>query len=194
MVLSSNDQTTKRPPDQATKRPNNQKMEITTTRLRLFPLNRAALEAVYVGNHSRQRPPITLAPDVIGPVIRRAMRAKLQKMSQARLEDFAWYTYWAMVLPETNLTIGLAGFKGEPDMHGEVEIGYGISDAFAGQGYTTEAVRALVNWALAQPECRAVRAVTRRSNRASQRVLEKVGLSAYREGEFEMHWRIRSME
>lgn len=165
-------------------------MEITTTRLRLFPLNRAALEAVYVGNHSRHRPPITLAPDIIGPVIRRAMRAKLQKMSQADLETYAWYTYWAMVLPEREMTIGLAGFKGEPDKYGEVEIGYGIGDAFAGQGYTTEAVQALVNWALAQPECRSVRAITRRSNRASQRVLEKVGLSTYRESEFEVHWRI----
>jgi len=60
------------------------------------------------------------------------------------------------------------------------EIGYAIARTAWGQGFTTEAARAVVEWTLTQPAVRRVWAYTDVENVASARVLEKVGMS--REG------------
>lgn len=62
----------------------------------------------------------------------------------------------------------------------EVEIGYGLARVHWGKGYMPEAVRALIDWAFQQPSIYRVCATTDVENIASQRVLEKVGMS--REG------------
>ncbi|MDO5446140.1 MAG: GNAT family N-acetyltransferase, partial [Eubacteriales bacterium] len=53
--------------------------------------------------------------------------------------------------------------------------GYGIEENYQGCGYATEAVSALVDWALKQPGVMSVMAETEASNIASQRVLKKSG-------------------
>ena len=68
--------------------------------------------------------------------------------------------------------MGNLSFKGFND-DGSVEIGYGIDEAYQGQGYATEAVNAAVMWALQQPGVTRVDAETESDNKASQRVLEK---------------------
>ena len=70
----------------------------------------------------------------------------------------------------------MIGFKGVPDGQGEVEIGYGIDPDFRSKGYTTEAAGMLIDWALQQPSCLVVTAWSDKENRASARVLEKVGM------------------
>ena len=70
--------------------------------------------------------------------------------------------------------IGDLCFKGL-DANGVVEIGYGILEEYQGQSYATEAVGAVVDWALQQPGVTRVEAETSPDNRVSQRVLEKCG-------------------
>ena len=67
-------------------------------------------------------------------------------------------------------------FKGLND-DGSVEIGYGITEENQGKGYATEAVEAVIAWALNQSGVRQVEAETEPGNRKSQRVLEKCGFS-----------------
>ena len=55
------------------------------------------------------------------------------------------------------------------------EIGYWIGASYWGQGYATEAVRALVDHALENGDHTALQAGARVSNPASRRVLEKCG-------------------
>ena len=74
-----------------------------------------------------------------------------------------------------------AGFLGRPTADGTVEIGYGVHGAHRNRGYATEAVRALVAWALGQEGVTRVTARCDPENAASVRVLEKAGLE--REGE-----------
>jgi ribosomal-protein-alanine N-acetyltransferase len=76
---------------------------------------------------------------------------------------------------ERNRVIGTAGFKGPPDTLGLVEIAYGIVPAFEGRGYATEAAAALVEFALATPEVRTIRAHTMPEANASTHVLRKCG-------------------
>ena len=70
--------------------------------------------------------------------------------------------------------VGDAGFH-SPPVDGEVELGYSILPGHRGQGYATEAARALVEWALSQPDVERVVAGAP-DNEASMRVLEKIGM------------------
>lgn len=85
-----------------------------------------------------------------------------------------WYTAWDISLP-CGTRVGDICFKGPPNKLGEVEIGYGILDNFQGQGYATEAVRAMCSWGFSMPGCYFIQAKTEEGSRASERVLEKCG-------------------
>ena len=62
----------------------------------------------------------------------------------------------------------------------KAEIGYVLAQPYWGQGYMPEAVQALISWALQHPQLYRVWAVCDTENRASSRVMEKVGMQ--REG------------
>jgi RimJ/RimL family protein N-acetyltransferase len=85
---------------------------------------------------------------------------------------------WITVImhTDTRVLIGSAGFKDLPDEFGAVEIGYGLIPAYRGQGYATEAARALIAWAATQPRVRRVTAECLRDNEPSIRVLERLGM------------------
>ena len=162
-----------------------------TARLHLYPLSMGQLQLalddqdLLAGALS-----LPIVADMAYDAVYQAMHAKVKKMAQAPLVMHRWYTYWLMILQSNPVGIGLIGFKGAPNMHGEVEIGYGISPEYEGRGYTTEAAQALVDWGLAQSECRSVRAITLKSNIASHRVLEKTGLTIDQVRDDDLIWRI----
>lgn len=85
-------------------------------------------------------------------------------------DDDYWACDWQISLADGS-SVGGIGFKGMPDERGCVEVGYGIDEAFQRRGYATEATRAMVGWALAQPGVRSVVAQTEPENAVSQKVL-----------------------
>jgi class 3 adenylate cyclase len=107
--------------------------------------------------------------------LQRAVRIKLERMALLPVEQHPWQTYWLIVLTETQFGAGLIGFKGVPDAEGRAEVGYGIATEVEGQGYMTEALRRLAEWAWTRPEIRGITATVAPENIASQRVLEKSG-------------------
>ena len=88
-------------------------------------------------------------------------------------DQWAWYAMW-MIEQKDGTHIGDLCFKGLRE-NGVAEIGYGIQEAFQGQGYATEAVQAACRWAFRHAEVRSLEAETDAGNAASQRVLEKCG-------------------
>lgn len=87
---------------------------------------------------------------------------------------------WLMVLradPRNGqrTLIGDIGFKGPPDADGRVDIGYSTCASRRGRGYTSEAVGALCEWAIADPRVRLLVGETFESIPDSIRVLEKNG-------------------
>ncbi len=88
-------------------------------------------------------------------------------------DDYIWYTLWFMELKDfPNVIVGNLSFKGINES-GVVEIGYGINDGFEKNGYMTEAVRAMTQWAYKQPNVKQIEAEAEEDNFASIRVLEK---------------------
>ena len=166
--------------------------ELQTKRLRLLALTVQQL-GLYLTHPDRLEKELgfPISRSNITDRVRGAIQMKLAKMALASEEVHAWYTYWLVVVADEAYGAGLAGFKGYPNGAGEAEIGYGIDPNYQNQGYTTEAVRAMIAWAFLNPDCRSVVAPdTAKSNPASNRVLEKVGMHVYGETDDALSWRI----
>lgn len=100
---------------------------------------------------------------------------EMMKGCKACTDRRQWYGIWDICLADAlDISIGNLSFKGLND-DGIVEIGYGINEEYAGNGYATEAVSAMVSWALSQPGVFRIEAETEPDNLASQRVLAKSG-------------------
>lgn len=100
--------------------------------------------------------------------------------------NYLWHTFWMFNLDRE--IIGTAYFKGLPGREGEVEVDFGISRDFVNQGYTTEALNKLVEWAFRQENVKHVVAETGKENHAAHRVLEKCGFEKYRAMENSFCW------
>jgi len=88
-------------------------------------------------------------------------------------KDFAY----AVTLKENKALIGM--FAVHP-MNLKIEVGYGMARSFWGKGYMTEVLRAVIDWAWAQPDIFRVQAICDVENIGSARVMEKAGMT--REG------------
>lgn len=96
---------------------------------------------------------------------------------QQQPEQFLWYTSWKFCKKENNAVIGYAGFKGLQS-RGFVEIGYGVEEKYEGNGYATEGVKGLCDWAFSTNQVVSIEAETEPDNIASQKVLQKNGFTA----------------
>lgn len=131
---------------------------ITTKRLKIYPISFEELKEVIEKEKN----------DIL-----KIAYSEMLSGCMKNLEDIIWYTLWFIELNNSNdEIIGTLSFKGLSN-DGIVEIGYGIDNKFEGNGYTTEAVNAVVNWAAVQPNVKRIEAEAEESNIASIRVLEK---------------------
>ena len=163
---------------------------IETPRLRLAPLSERQLGLCLHNLPAfEQDLGISFARDVVDTPVLRALGMKLKKMRQADPSTHVWYTYWLVIVQAENVGAGLVGFKGYPNEDGLTEIGYGISPRFQNQGYMTEAVRGLVEWAFSHPFCETVTATTVK-NPASNRLLQKLGARLVEHGRDSSSWKI----
>ena len=90
-------------------------------------------------------------------------------------DQWEWYAIW-MIERKDGTHIGELCFKGL-SADGIAEIGYGISEEYQNNGYATEAVKAILEWAFSHLEVNVVEAETDPDNIASKRVLEKCGFA-----------------
>jgi len=152
---------------------------IETQRLFLSPFTLEQLKIVLVSKDDiAAQVGFQLVENLIEGNAERAVKIKIDKMAKTPLDSHPWFTYWLIVIKSESIGAGLVGFKGSPDVHGVVEIGYGIDPQFRRQGFMTETVRALVGWAFSHPDCRAVVAPgVKLWNIGSQKVLTTAGFS-----------------
>src|SRR6266496_3556514 len=90
--------------------------------------------------------------------------------------DLGPYGMYQIVRRVDAVVVGDIGFHAPPDPSGTVTVGYGLAPSARGEGYATEALRAVIDWALAQPDVRRVEADTAHGNLASRRVMERAGM------------------
>jgi ribosomal-protein-alanine N-acetyltransferase len=164
---------------------------LRTQRLLLVPLTLAQLQLCTTDLPALETElDLSISRDMLTDIAWSAIRKKIEKLTGMVEAHHLWQTYWLIILDENNLGVGLAGFKGYPYESGSSEIGYGIDPAYQNQGYMTEAVKALVDWALQHPFCNTVTATTVK-NPASRRLLEKLGARFIAEDENSTSWEFR---
>ena len=131
---------------------------IETNRLKIYPADKKQMEDL-----------IALQPvDEL-----KAAYAEMLGGALAHPDKWEWYAIW-MIESKGGVHVGELCFKGITET-GSAEIGYGIEDEYRGQGYATEAVTAVADWALRQGGIKCVTAEADKDNAASIRVLQKAG-------------------
>ncbi len=105
------------------------------------------------------------------------------------LEADPRFGVWVVIEESARTLIGDVGFHGPPDPAGTLEIGYALAPDWRGRGYATEAVGSLCAWAEAQVGVSALTARTDPDNRASARVLARLGFVTVGEADGYELWR-----
>ncbi len=82
----------------------------------------------------------------------------------------------AVTLPDDERAIGSCGIRRKPENDWEADIGYDLASEHWGQGYATEAARAMVDFGFRKLGLHRVSSWCIAENVASARVLEKAGL------------------
>jgi ribosomal-protein-alanine N-acetyltransferase len=98
-------------------------------------------------------------------------------------QNYIWHSFFFLVRKTDRIVVGSADFKNNPDNDKTVEIGYGLGKEFEHNGYMTETVNAMCEWALTQPNVKNVIAETDLDGLASQRILKRCGFEIYQKGE-----------
>lgn len=141
-------------------------LQLKTKRLRIIPMSDEEMEQMIAETNDEE------------------LKQAYQKMLDGCLKDAGnrlWYTAWKICLKENMQLVGTAGFKGPAESY-SVEIGYGITEEYEGNGYAVEAAKALIEWAFAQENVFFVEAETAPDNTASMKVLEKLSFKPDRTG------------
>ena len=84
-----------------------------------------------------------------------------------------WHTGWQISLRNGGQIVGLLGFHGIA-VDQTVEIGYEIREAFRGNGYGEEAVKALCDWVFGCEGVYFISALAAEDNAASNHILDKL--------------------
>jgi RimJ/RimL family protein N-acetyltransferase len=144
---------------------------LRTSRLRLRLLSLDETRALLDGRADPARP---FAPGypLDGTLVAAAMAVQHEE-GGTRIGRFGQYQ---VIRERDGLVIGDIGFHGPPDEDGDVSVGFGIVPGARGEGFATEALRAMLDWALAQPEVTSVHADTDYVNIASHQVLAAAGM------------------
>jgi ribosomal-protein-alanine N-acetyltransferase len=97
---------------------------------------------------------------------------------QASLEQYrkGEVAPWGIVLVETGTLTGTIGYMDWDPRHARAEVGYAIGRRYWGRGLMTEALRAVLHFGFRRMYLNRVQALCYPENRASARVMEKVGM------------------
>ena len=166
-------------------------MNIETTRLLIIPLSKEQLANYALADFSLENSLfVNTIQRIVPEFLANTITNKIMPHVNDANKDPLYFTFWTIISKQENVMVGDICFKGEPNEHGEIEIGYGTYPNFEGKGFMTEAVGELIQWAFAQPNVQAVTAQTNPSNIASQKILTKNSFVQYSQTNENLLWRI----
>jgi len=105
-------------------------------------------------------------------------------------KDYLYSTLWSAISKTDNIMVGDICIVGEPNLKGEIEIGYGTYEEFQNKGFMTEIVSGIIKWARTQPKVLSIIASTEDTNMASFKVLKKNGFVKIGRKESLIHWKL----
>ena len=165
---------------------------IETERLILKPLNYEQLLKYIKADHSlEQELKLNKTLRSISPELKEALEDSILPTVADPQKNYFYATLWTIILKIENKMVGDLCFMGEPNLDGEIELGYGTYIEFQRKGYMTEAVGGILQWVKTQPEVRKVLASTEKANTASHGILQKNSFSQISETGSIINWEIK---
>jgi RimJ/RimL family protein N-acetyltransferase len=152
---------------------------IATPRLSLEPITLPMVEAVFAGDRARLEELAKAQVPEAWPgrgLVERAFSASLERIREDPATRLWGDRLVITIEGADRLVVGSVIFHGRPP-DGIAEVGYGVEERWQRRGIASEATRACVDWALAEPGITAVTATTPPWHTASIRVLERSGLA-----------------
>lgn len=150
---------------------------LLTPRLRLRPPHPGDLDNIYrLGQNPRVMQYIT-------PGKTQNMEEARQDLEKRIATSGDQLGYWITEEKNSGDFIGWMALK-ELEKTGSIEIGYRFLEEYWGRGYATEGGAKILDYAFRTLDLERVVAVARKENKASTRVMEKLGMMFVREGRF----------
>lgn len=145
--------------------------------VRVVHLPPAVLDALAAGDlaAANEASPVPLGPVCLDPGWRQIWAVRSEQVARTP-DDGPWVT-GVVVDERTGAVVGQAGFHGQPDERGMVEVGYEIDPAVRRRGYARATLEALVRRAAAEPGVTVVRASISPDNVASNALTQSFGFA-----------------
>ena len=125
---------------------------------------------------------------------------EMQKAIQARVHNYEKYGYgrWATFLKEGMQFVGWAGLAYLPEFD-EIDLGYRFLPRYWGMGIATEVSQSILHYGFNELGLERIIAIAMKENKASIRVMEKVGMefekfAPYEPGGEDVSWYVMDYE
>lgn len=166
-------------------------MEINTKRLKIKPLNETQMRKYILDDFSLEDElNLKYNSRSVSERIKKNIETKIIPSLIDKTKNSLYNTFWTVINVEKNTLVADICFKGEPNENGEIEIGYGTYEEFQGNGFMTEAIYGLINWAFNQEKIKAILAETDPKNIASIIILEKNKFVKINETSENISWKL----
>lgn len=164
---------------------------IETKRLTLKPLTYGQL-VKYIKCDNSLEIELNLNETVrtISPELKEALEQTILPNVADKSKNYLYATLWTLISKIDNKMVGDICIVGEPNTDGEIEIGYSTYNTFQQNGFMTEGVSGIIEWAKTQPGIKAIIASTNKTNTASFKILIKNGFIKIGETEALFNWKI----
>ncbi|HRI61755.1 MAG TPA: GNAT family N-acetyltransferase [Saprospiraceae bacterium] len=164
---------------------------VETERLILLPLTYDQLLKYIKADHSLEAElHLNETSIIISDELKEALEQTILPNVADPNKNYLYSTLWTLIWKKENKMVGDLCFVGEPNEEGEIEIGYGVYDAFKNMGFMTEAVGGMIEWAKTQPNVKSIYAATEKDNAASFSVLIKNNFVQGEVSETKLNWRL----
>ena len=164
---------------------------IETERLILKPLTYDQLKK-YIQVDGSLETELNLNPSsrTISPALKEALEQTILPNVVDTTKDYLYSTLWTIISKTDHKMVGDLCIVGEPNVEGEIEIGYGTYKEFQNRGFMTEAVGGMIKWAETQAKVKSIIASTDKDNIASYTILIKNKFTKLSETESLLNWRL----
>ncbi|RPH33321.1 MAG: N-acetyltransferase [Bacteroidales bacterium] len=165
---------------------------IETERLIIKPLTyNQLIKYIRADNSLENELNLNRSSRTISPELKEALEQTILPNVADVNKNYLFSTLWTIISKEYNKMVGDLCIVGEPNPEGEIEIGYGTYEEFQNNGFMTEAVGAIIEWAKCQANVLSITASTEKNNIASFTVLLKNNFIKVNETEDLFSWKLR---
>jgi [ribosomal protein S5]-alanine N-acetyltransferase len=165
---------------------------VETERLILKPLTYGQLiKYIKCDNSLETELNLNKTSRTISPELKEAFEQTILPNVADTTKNYLFSTLWTAISKIDNKMIGDLCIVGEPNLDGEIEIGYGTYDEFQSKGFMTEIVGGIIGWTKTQSTVKSILASTEKANIASFKVLEKNMFVRIGETETFFEWQLK---